>query len=357
MVAPRKNNKKKETKAVRSKKAPMPAAGAKRKVKKSSLISSERLPAAKSPGTGSEKRPSSRIVLGRGLDALLSDHDSSSQVVSLPKSSAPAAGISMLPVADIVLNPKQPRTSFDKDALRELTDSIDMHGMIQPITVRAFGKRGYQLVSGERRLQACKQLGLEKVPVYVREVENEQLLELALIENIQRESLNAIEIALSYQRLIEECMLSQEALAQRVAKERSTITNYLRLLRLPPDIQAALRDKRLSMGHARSLLSLSHPDAQLAMLKEIFSKGLSVRQTEARVRKEVNSSSNSSLLPSAASSKTPPPATHAMQNRLSKHLGTKVRFRTDKQGGGEIRITYFEKDDLDRIIDLLCAAV
>ena len=185
---------------------------------------------------------------------------------------------------EIEVNPFQPRTHFDKEALQELSDSIKVQGIIQPITVRKLSKNKYQLISGERRFQASKLASLEKIPAYVRTADDQQMLEMALIENIQRENLNSIEIALSYQRLLTECDLKQEELGDRVGKNRTTVNNYLRLLKLPPDIQAALRDKRISMGHARAIINIENVDIQLDIFKKIISQDLSVRKVEQLVR-------------------------------------------------------------------------
>jgi ParB family chromosome partitioning protein len=212
-------------------------------------------------------------ALGRGLSALLSDtpNDDHLEVDSLPNSKVGAThtateithGITEIMLEEIEVNPFQPRSHFDQSAIEELAESIRVHGIIQPITVRRLASHQYQLISGERRFQASKIAGLKAIPVYLRTANDQQMLEMALIENIQRENLNAIEIALSYQRLMTECSLRQEELGDRVGKNRSTVTNYLRLLKLPPDIQIAVRDNKLSMGHARAIINVENPDAQL----------------------------------------------------------------------------------------------
>src|SRR5690606_31743822 len=231
-----------------------------------------------------------KIGLGKGLSALLDD---SEEVIKRPtenktvgdvKEQKIPAGISEVPLSQIAINPYQPRTDFDEEALRELADSIKLQGLIQPITVRQAENGAYQLISGERRLRAAKLAGLTEIPAYIRTANDQQMLEMALIENIQRENLNAIEVALSFQRMIEECNLKQEELGERVSKNRSTVTNYLRLLKLPPVIQAAIRDGQLSMGHARSLINVPEIDKQLYIFREIVKKGLSVRKTEELVR-------------------------------------------------------------------------
>ena len=214
---------------------------------------------------------SKKKALGRGLSALLSDTPSSDEerletdvpVSSVVTHQQPVVGnLNEIPLGEIEVNPLQPRQDFNQEHLQELAESIKVHGIIQPITVRRLSKNQYQLISGERRFQASKIAGLAMIPAYIRSADAQQMLEMALIENIQRENLNPIEIALSYQRLITECNLKQEELGDRVGKNRTTVTNYLRLLKLPPDIQAALRDNRISMGHARAIVSVENPDSE-----------------------------------------------------------------------------------------------
>lgn len=219
--------------------------------------------------------------LGRGLDALMgtSDYD------NRRKESTDLSSFAEIEIAQIVANPYQPRTEFDVEALNELAQSIREIGIIQPLTVRRIAKDSYQLISGERRFRASQLAGLQKVPAYIREATDNQMLELALVENIQREDLNAVEIAISYQRLIDECSLTQEMLSERVGKKRATISNYLRLLKLPSVIQFALRDKILSMGHARALLGVEEPNVQINLFEQIIQNDLSVRKVEEMVRR------------------------------------------------------------------------
>ena len=292
-----------------------------------------------------------KLVLGRGLKALLSDSEArASSTIDVEETLRSTRGIEELPVETIETNPYQPRSHFNEKALEELKQSISVHGLIQPITVRRLGERRYQLISGERRLQACQRLNMHRIPAFIRTAEVNELLEMALIENIQRESLNAIEIGLSYQRLISECKLRHEELAARVGKDRSTVSNYLRLLKLPPAIQAALRDNQLSMGHARSLISVEDPAAQLLLLGEILNKGSSVREIEARVRRlGAQKSAKPGAAPSRRSSTSS--SYRVAEQELSTLLGTKVRFHQQRDETGEIRITFFSKDDLNRIID------
>ena len=231
----------------------------------------------------SDQKPIRKNALGRGLGALLEDspvkHKSQDILPEVAKT-----GIFEIPLEEIQVNPYQPRIHFDKDALQELAESIKVQGIIQPITVRKLAPNEFQLISGERRFQASKLAGLTAVPAYVRTANDQQMLEMALIENIQRENLNALEIAQSYQRLLAECNLKQEELGDRVGKNRTTVNNYLRLLKLPPTIQAAIRDQQLSMGHARALINIEDVDKQLAIFKKAVEEELSVRKVEALVK-------------------------------------------------------------------------
>ena len=289
-----------------------------------------------------------RNALGRGLGALL--EDSPSKGKDSTESSA-GSSINEISVKSIEVNPFQPRTHFDQNTLNELADSIKTQGIIQPITVRKISKNTYQLISGERRLQASKIAGLEVVPAYIRTADDQQMLEMALIENIQRENLNAIEIALSYQRLISECDLKQEQLGDRVGKNRSTVTNYLRLLKLPPDIQIAVRDKKLSMGHARALINVENVDAQLDIFNRIVSEDLSVRKTEDTVR-NYSKTGKKEESPDPKSNGEQDIMVKKLQNRLSSHFGTKVSIRTDGKKG-EIKIPFVSSEDLERILEII----
>lgn len=290
-----------------------------------------------------------KIGLGRGLSALLSDTPETEQLGdTMP--AAPSGSMNEIAVSEIEVNPFQPRQHFDPTALSELSESIKIHGIIQPITVRKLARNQYQLISGERRFQAAKLAGLTSIPAYVRSADDQQMLEMALIENIQRENLNPIEIALSYQRLITECNLKQEALGDRVGKNRSTVTNYLRLLKLPPDIQIALRDNKLSMGHARAIISVDSPETQLYIFKKTISEDLSVRKVEELVRQMMAPSKEK------ASEKPSAPAgsreMSQLQSKLSSHFGTKVNVKSDGNQG-EIRIPFLSVEDLNRILEIL----
>src|SRR6201996_5109935 len=229
-----------------------------------------------------------RNALGKGLSALLNDSvnvmpDKNKAVATSPEVNS-MGSVNEIKIAEIEVNPFQPRTEFDEQALKELSESIKLQGLIQPITVRRVNAHSYQLISGERRLRASKLAGLTSIPAYVRTANDQQMLEMELIENIQRENLNAIEVALSFQRMIDECNLKQEELGERVSKNRSTVTNYLRLLKLPPGIQASIRDGQLSMGHARALISIEDPAKQLFIHQHIIKDGLSVRKVEELAR-------------------------------------------------------------------------
>lgn len=301
---------------------------------------------------------SKKKALGRGLNALLSDNDTTDRLeaeiaVANAASSTPSpkSGINEILVSEIETNPFQPRTHFDEDALLELAESIRVHGIIQPITVRRLAHNQYQLISGERRFQASKLAGLEMIPAYIRSADDQQMLEMALIENIQRENLNAIEIALSYQRLLTECNLKQEQLGERVGKNRATVTNYLRLLKLPPDIQIAVRDNRLTMGHARAIINVDSADQQLYIFKKTLAEELSVRKVEELVREmgspKSGTTSSSPAAPTAAAKEM-----GQLQSRLSSHFSTRVMVKSDGKKG-EIKIPFVSVEDLNRILDIL----
>ncbi len=297
-----------------------------------------------------KKKPSKKRVLGRGLGALLDD----SSYESIPKlaSDTPKLNtISEIDIEHIKSNPFQPRSDFDQDAMEELAESIKIQGIIQPITVRKITSGEYQLISGERRLMASKIAGLKSIPAYIREANDQQMLEMALIENIQRENLNAIEIALSYQRLISECHLKQEELGDRVGKKRTTVNNYLRLLKLPPDIQAGIRVDKISMGHARALITIDNIDQQLRLYHKIVKEELSVRKVEAMVRKlstEAPAPKKTSLYETTHS-----PELIKLKEALSSFFGTKIEITTKGTEKGEIKIPYLSLDDLNRIIEIL----
>ena len=285
-------------------------------------------------------------ALGRGLSALLSDTPETGKFEEAP---APSGNMNELAINEIEVNPFQPRQNFDQEALKELADSIKVHGIIQPITVRRLSRNQYQLISGERRFQAARLSGLRTIPAYVRLADDQQMLEMSLIENIQRENLNPIEIALSYQRLLTECKLKQDELGDRVGKNRSTVTNYLRLLKLPPDIQIALRDNKLSMGHARAIINIENPEVQLMIFKRTIREELSVRQVEELARSMHRGNKEKNATPPAPTGS--PREIVQLQGKLSSHFGTKVSVKSDGKKG-EIKIPFLSIGDLNRILDI-----
>lgn len=294
--------------------------------------------------------------LGKGLSALLDDTEAvkqPKQVVNPVSETRQESGntIGEIRISEVETNPFQPRTEFDQVALNELSDSIKIQGLIQPITVRKLSANKYQLISGERRLRASKLAGLTQIPAYIRTANDQQMLEMALIENIQRENLNAIEVALSFQRMMEECKLRQEQLGERVGKNRSTVTNYLRLLKLPPAIQVSIRDQKISMGHARALINVDDVDKQLFIHQEIIDKGLSVRKVEELVR-SINSVQ---VKPAAAvrNSQNSSLELDKLQRELASRFATKVKLKVGQNGKGAIEIPFVSEDDLSRILELL----
>ncbi len=299
-----------------------------------------------------ENKPIKKSGLGRGLSALLED----TNFVQNEKNfgSFSPAGIAEISVDTIETNPFQPRSEFEEEALNELAESIKVQGIIQPITVRKLEEGKYQLISGERRLRASKIAGLSQIPAYVRTADDKQMLEMAIIENIQRENLNPLEIAFSYQRLISECNLKQEELGDRVGKKRTTVNNYLRLLRLPPEIQFGLKKGQLTMGHARALVSLEKIDEQLSVFRKIIDNDLTVRKVEDLVR-DLTLTKTQTHLPLPKQEPTPKadPEIRKIESKLSGHFATKVQLKADGSGKGEMRIVFHSTDDLNRILELL----
>jgi ParB family chromosome partitioning protein len=288
-------------------------------------------------------------ALGRGLDAILSSPET--DITSTDISGGFVAGaIAEIAISKIDMNPFQPRTDFDQMELRELADSIKVQGVIQPVTVRKLGFDKYQLIAGERRLRASQMAGLDQIPAFIRVANDEQMLELALIENIHRKDLNAIEVAISYKRLIEECDLTQEKLSSRLGRNRSTITNYLRLLKLPPKVQIALRDELITMGHARALITVEDGVIQEHLLERIIDEDLSVRQIEQLVRENERPASKKHEI--AAMTEIPERYMET-PNALSRKFGTKVRLRRNNKGAGSIVIRFNSDDELDRIISII----
>ena len=299
----------------------------------------------------SDQKPNRKSALGRGLGALLQDSPAKAKSDDILPEVA-KTGISEIPLDEIQVNPYQPRTHFDKEALEELAESIRVQGIIQPITVRKLDANEYQLISGERRFQASKLAGLKQIPAYIRTANDQQMLEMALIENIQRENLNALEIAHSYQRLLAECNLKQEELGDRVGKNRTTVNNYLRLLKLPPTIQAAIRDQQISMGHARALINVEDVDKQLAIFKKAVEEELSVRKVEALV-KALNEGKPKKEEKQSGLDPVRKYEMNKIQQRLASHFGTKVALKANDRNKGEIKIPFNSATDLNRILEIL----
>ncbi|MBS1686221.1 MAG: ParB/RepB/Spo0J family partition protein [Bacteroidetes bacterium] len=296
--------------------------------------------------------------LGRGLGALLTDDKASATKhteVSTTSIANQAGVVIYIPLAQIEVNPFQPRSTFDTESLEELADSIRIHGVIQPITVRKIEGNKYQLIAGERRLRASKLAGRTDIPAYVRLASDQESIEIALIENIQREDLNPLEIAINYKRLMDECDLTQDKLSERLGKNRSTVTNFIRLLKLPPDIQAAVRDNRITMGHAKALLAIDHLPTLLSAFKETVEKGLSVRQTEELVR-GINLEAPSQPSARVAADRRASEGDiflRKLQDQISSSLGTRVSIIRTKEGKGEIAIKFYNDTDLERLVELL----
>lgn len=292
-----------------------------------------------------------RSALGKGLSALL---ESSETDITSASGDGIVGSISTLPISSIEANPFNPRTNFEKEALKELSASIKAHGIIQPLTVRKLGRDKYQLISGERRFRASQLAGLTEVPAYVRIANDQTMLEMALVENIQREDLNPIEVALSYSRLIEECDLTQDQLSQKIAKSRSSITNHLRLLKLPVEIQAGVRSRQITMGHARALVSAGDEVTQVALFERVVAEKLSVRDIEAILRGEEIQS------PIQKEDKSPSKvkvgiseSEYVFKEHLSDQLATKVDIKKTPKGNGKIIVNFDSENDLNRIMELL----
>jgi ParB family transcriptional regulator, chromosome partitioning protein len=287
-------------------------------------------------------------ALGRGLSAILESPET--DITSRDISGEYVVGaIAHVPVHQIEPNPFQPRTHFDEAELAELTISIQEQGIIQPITIRKLGYDKYQVIAGERRLKASRIAGLKEIPAFIRIANDEQMLELALVENIQRQELNPLEIALSFQRLLEECKLKQEELSQKVGKDRSTVANYVRLLKLPTEIQVAIRDNKITMGHARALITINDIRTQLIILHRILEKKLSVRQVEEIVK----NLSNSTPLKKKNENPILPPKFENLKEVLNKKLDTEVDLKLKPHGKGSIIITFNSDEEFDRIVSKL----
>lgn len=295
--------------------------------------------------------PGKKDALGKGIRSLLQsiDEDLKTTAGQLKPTVAEAVtSMLRIPVGDIEVNPKQPRRDFDETALKELADSIKMHDIIQPVTVSKLPSGKYRLISGERRWRASKLAGLKDIPAYIRQANDQELLELALLENLQRENLNAVEIALSYKRLMEELDYTQEQVAERMGKDRTTVTNYIRLLKLPPDIQLAVRTGALSMGHARALINVDTIDKQLYVYHQVKQKELSVRQTEALVRQLYKSAPVKTAVKGGL-----PPAFQRIEDNLASQFGTKVKVNHSKKGNGSILIEYYSLEQFNQLLKTL----
>jgi ParB family chromosome partitioning protein len=287
-------------------------------------------------------------ALGKGIRSLLQsiDADLKTSGGQLKETAVENATTSnRIPIDDIEANPKQPRRNFDEESLNELANSIKLHDIIQPVTVSKLSSGKYRLIAGERRWRAAKIAGIQDIPAYIRQANDAQLLELALLENLQREDLNAMEISLSYKRMMEELDYTQEQVAERMGKDRSTVANFIRLLKLPPDIQLAVRNGEISMGHARALINVDTIDKQLFIFKEIKEKGLSVRQTETLVRNiykqnAVKKNSKGHL----------PPSFQRIEDKLASHFSTRVKLRHSRNGAGQLIIDYYSPDELNKIL-------
>jgi ParB family chromosome partitioning protein len=295
-------------------------------------------------------------LLGKGIRSLLQNIDADFKTSSGTLKTAVvenATGISRIPVDEIEANPKQPRSDFNEQSLQELAESIRLHDIIQPVTVSKLPNGKYRLISGERRWRAAKIAGIKDIPAYLRHANDAQLLELALLENLQREDLNAMEVSLSYKRMMEELDYTQEQVAERMGKDRSTIANFIRLLKLPPDIQLAVRNGELSMGHARAIINVDTIDKQLYIFKEIKDKGLSVRQTEALVR---NMYRESGGVKKPAKSHLSP-ALQRIEDKLASHFSTRVKLKHSRNGSGQLTIEYYSAEELNKILRQLNADI
>jgi ParB family transcriptional regulator, chromosome partitioning protein len=287
-------------------------------------------------------------ALGRGLSAILSSTPNEEVIAPDSPSKIKLNDINTIDIDLVDANPWQPRTEFEVEALNELAESIKVHGLIQPITVRQVGLR-YQLISGERRLRASKIAAVTQIPAYIRSADDMQMIEMALVENIQRENLNSMEIALSYQRLIDECNITQDQVSERVGKSRSAITNHLRLLKLPTPIQIFVRDNKISMGHARALLSIDDPEVQVSVCNDIILHDLSVRQVETLVRKfnqEIQEEKPTVVI-------SLPQHLMEKKEKLTEQFNTKIDIKRNLKGKGHLSIHFKTDDDLNRILELL----
>jgi len=291
-----------------------------------------------------------KMVLGRGLGALIEENNDAS-ISQQERKASVSELVNEIELSRIDVNPFQPRTHFDEEALNELAESIKKLGIIQPITVRKVDSR-FQLITGERRFRASKIAGLTTIPAYVRTADDQGMLEMALVENIQRQDLDAIEIAISYQRLIDECSLTQENLGDRVGKKRATVTNYLRLLKLPVEIQAGIRDRYLSMGHARAIISVENAAQQLELFNRIISEDLSVRQVEAIVKEIHEGKSNESEIDNSDKSEVAfSESYNKLRSHLEKYFKTRIDVKQGPRGTGKIIISFRNEKEVEALAE------
>jgi len=313
-----------------------------------------------------------KSALGKGLNALIPSDEqeeksreeggedvSESQLYQFEDGTRLLGRVAEVAIDRIRPNPYQPRQEFKEEALDELASSIDELGVIQPITVRALGDGQFEIISGERRLRAARRAGLDRLPAFIRKASSEEMLEMALVENVQREELNPIEVALGYQRLMEECGLTQEAVAEKVSKSRATVSNFLRLLRLPPRVQAALRDKEVAMGHARALIAIDDEEAQVELLEETIEEDLSVREVERRAR-DWHDDQDAEADDEDDTGPTPSPAPDRedlqlddYRSKLRSRFSTQVKINHRKDGEGSIEVSYYSEEDLERLVELM----
>ena len=303
-----------------------------------------------------------KAQIGKGIGALLGNikeevnafqkNANAAQTTSQPTDEALVGSISRIPLASIEVNPNQPRRTFEEIPLQELAESIKLHDIIQPITVTKLPNKKYQLISGERRFKASKIAGLKDIPAYVRVANDQEILEMGLLENLQRENLNAIEIGLAYKRLMSECNMTQDNVAERMKKDRTSVTNYIRLLKLPPSIQVSVRNKELTMGHARAILGLEHIEQQLFAAKEIITNQLSVRATEELIKNlNANSQTKKPTTDNRKPSSVLPPAYKRIEDQIASHFSTKIKLDRKKTGKGTIVIEFYNDSDLERICE------
>ncbi|MBS1575560.1 MAG: ParB/RepB/Spo0J family partition protein [Bacteroidetes bacterium] len=297
-------------------------------------------------------KQNNKDLLGKGIRSLLQSIDADLKTSEGQLKSSVVentTSTSRILLEEIEANPKQPRHDFDEQGLKELASSIKLHDIIQPVTVSKLPSGKYRLISGERRWRAAKIAGLKDIPAYIRHADDQQLLELALLENLQREDLNAMEVSLSYKRMMDELDYTQEQVAERMGKDRTTVTNYIRLLKLPPDIQVSVRNGDLSMGHARALINVDTVDKQLYIYKEIKQKGLSVRQTEALVR-NLYKQSGAVKKPSKSGLT---PLFQKIEDKLASHFSTRVKLKHSRNGSGQITFDYYSQEELNKLLGQL----